>query len=275
MAELSTIAFVAGTTVFVLTALGFGAAGIRRGGGTTRKFYAAMAFAAGVLAVTYAGMGLGLGLRHVGTPGRSAYILRYAGWLVATPTALVVLWWLAGSDRRTLAGLVGLDVLAVLAVGTAALTRSAVGGLSVPETRLALLGVAAVLFLAVVVVVFRVLSPHAGRQPSDVGILFSILRNVLALLWILYPVVWVVGLWPALGVGDGPAFGLGLGLGTRLVGVGVERVVLLVLDLALVVGLGAILLHDDETLAKAETGRTVLGAGVAKYRAKILSILRG
>lgn len=277
MAELSTMAFVAGTTVFFLSALGFGVAGIRRGAGTTRKFYAAAALAAGALAVTYAGTSLGLGVRHLGTPGRSAYILRYAGWLVATSLVLVALWWLAGSDRRTLAGLLGLDVLAVLAVGTAAVTRPAIAGLSVPETRLALLGVAAALFLGVVVVVFRVLSPHAGRQPSEVGILFSILRNVLALLWILYPAVWIIGLWSGLGVGvgDGPGFGLGLGLGTRLVGDGVETVGVLLLDLALVVGFGAILLHDDDALAKAETGRTFLGSGVAKYRSKILSILRG
>lgn len=281
MVELSTVGFVAGTAVFVLAALGFVAAGVRRGTGTTRKFYATVAVAAGVLAVTYAGMALGVGVRGVGPQGRSAYALRYAGWLVATPLVLVTLWWLAGSDRRTLGGLVGLDVLAVLAAGTAALTRPAVAGLSVRETRLALVGAAALLFVAVVVFVFRVLSPHAGRQPSEVGILFSILRNILALLWILYPVVWIVGVGPELdldldlALGFGPGLDLDLRLVLGPVGAGVETVAVFLLDVALVVGIGAILLHDDETLAAAETGRTFLGSGVAKYRAKILAKLRG
>lgn len=277
MVELSTAGFVVGTAVFVLAALGFAAAGVRRGTGTTRKFYATMVVAAGVLAVTYAGMALGVGVRGVGPQARSAYVLRYAGLLVATPLVLVTLWWLAGSDGRTLAGLVGLDVLAVLAAATGALTRPAVAGLSVRETRLALVGAAALLFVAVVVFVFRVLSPHAGRQPSEVGILFSILRNILALLWILYPVVWIVGVGPELALD--PALGFGPDLDLRLVlgpvGAGIETVAVFLLDVTLVVGIGAILLHDDETLAAAETGRTFLGSGVAKYRAKILAKLRG
>lgn len=257
MGGLATFGFVAGTTVFVLATLGFAAGAVWRGTGTTRKFYAVMAMAAGALAIAYAGMAAGLGVRSPGAGIRSVYVLRYAGWLVGTPLVLLAMWWLAGSTRRTLAGLVGLDVLGVLAAWAAALTTPAVAGLSVRETRLALVGAAAVLFVGVVLVVFRVLSPHAGRQPSEVGILFSILRNVVGLVWILYAVVWV------------------LGIGLRIVGPGVQTVAVFVLDLTAVVVVGGILLHDEETLAQAQPGQTILGRGVAEYRSKILAKIRG
>lgn len=257
MAGLATFGFVAGTAVFVLSAVGFATAGVLRAGPTTRKFYVTIALAAGVLAVTYAATALGLGVRTVGTAGRTVYALRYVGWLVATPLVLVALWWLAGGDGRTLAALLGLDGLGVLLAGVAALTTLRIAGTTVRETRLALLGVAALLFVGVVVVVFRVLSSHAGRQPSEVGILFSILRNVLALLWVLYPVVWFAG------------------TGLDLVGIGVWALGVALLDVTTVVGLGGILLHDDETLARAKPGGTRLGESVSKYRAKLLGRIRG
>lgn len=253
MGGLATLGFAAGTAVFVLAALGFSAGGVWRGTGPTRKFYAVVALAAGALAVAYAASGFAIGVVRVGNPERAVYAFRYAGWLVATPLVLLALWWLAASesDRLTLAALVGLDALAVLAAAAGALAPRAVAGLSVRETRLALLGVAALLFLAVLVVVFRVLSPQAGRQPGEVGILFSILRNLLALLWVLYPVVWAVG--PGLG----------------LVGTGVETAAFALLDIVAVVGFGAVLVHDDETLAQAQSGRTLVGRSVAKLGAKI------
>lgn len=251
MGGLATFAFVAGTTVFVVAALGFAVGGVLRGTETTRKFYAVVALGAGALAVVYAASGFGVGVVRVGTPERTVYALQYAGWLVVTPLLLVALWWLAASDRRTLAALVGLDALGVLAAAAGALTTRSVAGLSVRETRLALLGASAVLFLAVLVVVFRVLSPQAGRQPSEVGILFSILRNLLTLVWVLYPVVWIVG--PGLG----------------LVGVGAETVAAGVLNFVAVVVLGVVLVRDDETLAEAESGRTLLARGLTELRTRI------
>lgn len=255
MGGLATFAFVAGTTVFVVAALGFAVGGVVRGTETTRKFYAVVALGAGALAVVYAASGFGVGVVRVGvgvgTPERTVYALQYAGWLVVTPLVLVALWWLAASDRQTLAALVGLDALGVLAAAAGALATRSVAGLSVRETRLALLGASAVLFLAVLVVVFRVLSPQAGRQPSEVGILFSILRNLLTLVWVLYPVVWIVG--PGLG----------------LVGVGAETAATGVLNFVAVVVLGVILVRDDETLARAGTERTLLARGLTELRTRI------
>lgn len=251
MGGLATFAFVAGTTVFVVAALGFAVGGVLRGTETTRKFYAVVALGAGTLAVVYAASGFGVGVVRIGPPERIVYALQYAGWLVVTPLLLVALWWLAASDRQTLAALVGLDALGVLAAAAGVLATRSVAGLSVRETRLALLGASAVLFLAVLVVVFRVLSPQAGRQPSEVGILFSILRNLLTLVWVLYPVVWIVG--PGLG----------------LVGVGAETAAAALLNFVGVVVLGVVLVRDDETLARAGTGRTLLGRGLTELRTRI------
>lgn len=279
MGGLSSFGFVAGTAVFVLTLVACAVGGVWRGTETTRKFYGIMALAAGVLAIVYAASWFGIGVRGVQDPGRTIYALRYAGWLVATPLVLVALWWLAGGDGRVIVPLVGLDAFAVLAAATGALASPVVAGVvagvvdavvaavgarigaggsagftswvGAAEARLALIAVAAISLLGVVGVVFRVLSPRAGRQPGEVGILFSILRNLLALFWVGYAGILVVG------------------PGLELVGQGVETVAVTLLDVGLVVVFGAVLLHDDETLATADTGRTLVGRSVAELRAKI------
>lgn len=275
MGGLSSFGFVAGTAVFVLALVACAVGGVWRGTETTRKFYGIVALAAGVLAIVYAASWFGIGVRGVQDPGRTIYALRYVGWLVATALVLVAMWWLAGGEGRVIGPLVGLDAFAVLAAATGALASPAVAGVvarvvaavgarigaggnagftswvGASEARLALIAVAAISLLGVVGVVFRVLSPRAGRQPGEVGILFSILRNLLALFWMGYAGILVVG------------------TGLELVGPDVETVAVTLLDVGLVVVFGAVLLHDDETLATADTGRTLVGRSVAELRAKI------
>lgn len=235
MAELETLVFWVGAAVLALGALGFAAGGLRRARDETRKYYGAMALAAGAAAGGYTAMAVGVGATTVaidGTP-RTVYWLRYVAWLAVGTLVLVALWWLADSDGGTLAALVGSDALAVLAGAGAGLIAGSLVGLGVVESRLALLGLAALALLGLLGVLFRRLSPQAGFQPGEVGVLFSIVRNVVVLVWLLYLAAWAVG--PVLGV----------------LGAGAAALAFLVLDIAATLGVGALLLRNDATLARA------------------------
>lgn len=235
MAELETLVFRVGAAVLALGALGFAAGGLRRASDETRKFYGTMAVAAGVAAAVYAAMAVGVGATTVAVDGttQTVYWPRYVGWLVVATLVLVALWWLADSDGPTLGALVGAAAVAVLAGAAAALAAESLAGLDTTGTRLAALGLAALGLLGLLVVLFRRLSPQAGFQPGEVGVLFSVVRNVVVLVWLLYLAAWAVG--PVLGV----------------LGVGAAAVAFLVLDVAATLGVGALLLRNDATLARA------------------------
>lgn len=208
--------------------------------GDTRPYYAVALAATGLGAVAYLLMALGIGSTTVSFAGddRTVQLAHYAGWLVVTPLLLASLWLLADAGARLLAALVGLEVLVVALGAAGALTTAGLAGLSVQNTRLALWGVGVVVLLVLVGVLLRVLSPVAGRRHRrnpDVAILFSILRNVLAVALVLYPLVWLVS----------PS-------GLAVVGSLVAAVGYLVLDLFATVGFTALLVRDGATLQQAE-----------------------
>lgn len=198
----------------------------------TRAYYAVSLAITGVGAVAYLVMALG--------PGPiTTQLAHFAGWLVVTPLVLVALWLLADASTHLLAVLVALGVLVVGLVAAGALVLEGLSGLTVRDMRLALWGGGVVAFLVLVGVLLRVLSPKAGRRHRknpDVAILFSILRNLLLAVWLLYPVVWLVS----------PS-------GMAIVGPLVAAVGYLALDLATTVGFTALLVRDGATLQQAET----------------------
>lgn len=220
------------------------AVGIRRDAGPARPFHWLVAGAAGVSGLAYLAMALGAGATTVAPAGAdtTVYWARYVGWGLAGPALLAALWLLADAGRRTLAALVGLAVVGVALGAAAALATDPVAGLGVERTRLALWGAAAVVLLALLGVIVRVLSPRAGRQPRAVAVRFSVLRNLLVVVALGYPVVWLVG-------------PLGLGLVEEFL----AAAGFLVLDLAAVLGFGGLLLRDGATLVEAREGRRSAG----------------
>lgn len=220
-------------------AVAVAAVGLRREATAARPFHWLVATAAGAAGLSYLTMALGLGTTVVTAGGVdvTVYVTRYVGWMIAGAALLGALWLLAGGRRGTLALLVGLAALAVALVGGAGMTTRSLAGLTLERTRLTLWSAAGGLLLVVLGVLIRVLSPQAGRQPREVAVRFSILRNAVVLLALLYPIVWVIG-------------PLGLGL----VGPVGSTVAFLVLDLLAVLGIGGFLLWDPETLVSARTG---------------------
>lgn len=206
----------------------------------TRAYYAVALTATGVGAAAYLLMALGIGEMTVTLPGPdpTVQLVRYAGWLVVGPLALAALWLLADASGRQLVALVVLDVLLVGLVAAGALASEGLAGLSVQNTRLALWGGAVVVFLVLAGVLLRALSPQAGRRHRrnpDVAILFSILRNLVVVTWLIYPIVWLVS----------PT-------GLAVIGSLVAAAGYLVLDLVSVAGFAALLVRNGATLREAE-----------------------
>lgn len=228
---IGTLGMALGTVAFVV--MGRGADDERR------RFYVVTALIAGIATVAYLLMFLGIGVSTVRVPGEGAlriYWMRYVDWLLTTPLLLFDLALLAGSDRNTIYRLVGLDV-GMIVVGAAAAVAP-VG----QTVRLGLWAVASLLFVALLYVLANQLSAQAAWQSGEVAALFSTLRNVVIVVWTLYPIVWLFGTESTIG----------------LIPLGVEVALFMVLDLVAKVGFGFILLRNHETLS--EVAPSVTGA---------------
>ena len=211
-----------GTAAFV--AMGWGVEDDDR-----RRFYVVTALISGIATVAYLLMFLGIGVTQVRVPGEVVlriYWMRYVDWLLTTPLLLLDLALLAGADRNTIYQLVGLDV-GMVVVGAAA-AIAPVG----QTVRLALWAVSSVFFVALLYVLANQLSQQAARQSGEVAALFSVLRNIVIVLWTAYPIVWIFGTESTIG----------------LIPLGIETALFAVLDLAAKVGFGFVLLRSHEIL---------------------------
>jgi bacteriorhodopsin len=197
-----------------------------------QEFYIITIFIPAIAATSYFSMAMGFGLTEVMVAGETLdiYWARYADWLFTTPLLLLDLALLAGADRNTIATLVGLDVGMIITGLVAALT-------TVSQTmRIAWWGISCGFFLVLLYVLVSRLTAQASTMPGDVGNLFATLRNVVILLWLAYPVVWIVG-----------TEGLGL------VPLYYETAAFMVLDVLAKVGFGFLLLRSRSVLDQATT----------------------
>jgi bacteriorhodopsin len=197
-----------------------------------QEFYIVTIFITAIAFVNYLSMALGFGLTTIEIGGEELpiYWARYTDWLFTTPLLLVDLGLLAGADRNQLASLVGLDVLMI---GTGAIaTLSTAGVLLGPVgDRLIWWGVSTGFLLVLLYLLFGTLTERANRLPNEARSTFSTLRNLIVVIWLVYPVWWLLG-----------TEGLGI---IRLYP---ETAGFMVLDLVAKVGFGIILLSSREVL---------------------------
>ncbi|MFB6269297.1 MAG: bacteriorhodopsin [Halobacterium sp.] len=205
-----------------------------------RKFYAATIFITAIAFVNYLSMALGYGVTTVTVGGEElpVYWARYTDWLFTTPLLLYDLGLLAGADRTTIGTLVGLDVLMIGTGAVATLTGSGTGAVSAEAARLVWWGVSTGFLLVLLYFLFGSLTEQAASLASDARGKFTTLRNMITVLWLVYPVWWLVG-----------TEGLGA------VGIGVETAGFMVLDITAKVGFGYVLLRSHSVLDAAETAR--------------------
>ncbi|MFC6863794.1 bacteriorhodopsin [Halomicroarcula sp. GCM10025817] len=209
---------------------------IGRGWGETderrQKFYIATILITAIAFVNYLAMALGFGLTIIELGGEEVpiYWARYTDWLFTTPLLLYDLGLLAGADRNTIASLVSLDVL-MIGTGVVATLSAGSGVLSAGAERLVWWGISTAFLLVLLYFLFSSLSGRVADLPSDTQQTFRTLRNLVLVVWLIYPVWWLVG-----------TEGLGL------VTLGIETAGFMVIDLVAKVGFGFILLRSHSVL---------------------------
>jgi len=230
-----------GTIAFI--AMGSGETNERK-----QEFFIITTFIAGIAAVSYFSMYQGFGVLSVeladGTTLDRIYWARYTDWLFTTPLLLLDLGLLAGADRNTLATLIGLDVGMIVTGLVGALATGGGSSLSPGATRIAWWGISCGFFVVLLYYLVSTLSGVAAQRSGDVASLFGTLRNLVIVLWTAYPIVWIIGTEGTL----------------NLIGLGVETVLFMVLDLSAKVGFGFILLRSRDVLDQAASASEAAAA---------------
>ncbi|MFB6121661.1 MAG: bacteriorhodopsin [Halobacteriaceae archaeon] len=209
---------------------------IARGWGETderrQEFYIVTIFITAIAFVNYLAMALGFGLTMIEIGGEQLpiYWARYTDWFFTTPLLLIDLGLLAGATRNQLASLVGLDML-MIGTGAIATLSAGAGALSVGARRLVWWGVSTGFLLVLLYMLYGTLDDKVDELGPDVRSTFSTLRTLIVVVWLLYPVWWLVG-----------TEGLGV------VDIYVETAGFMVLDLTAKVGFGLILLSSRDAL---------------------------
>jgi bacteriorhodopsin len=217
---------------------------IAKGWGVTdkeaREYYAITILVPGIASAAYLSMFFGVGLTEVEVVGRGTldiYYARYADWLFTTPLLLLDLCLLAKVDRITTGTLIGVDALMIV--------TGLIGALS--ETMLARYTwwlFSTIAFVFVLYYLLTSLRSAAKRRSEEVQSTFNTLTALVAVLWTAYPVLWIIGT-----------------EGAGVVGLGVETLAFMVLDVTAKVGFGFVLLRSRAILS--DTGAPEPSAGEA------------
>jgi bacteriorhodopsin len=206
-----------------------------------QEFFIVTIFITVIAFVNYLTMALGFGVTEVLVNGQALdiYWARYTDWFFTTPLLLLDLGLLAGATRSELTTLVGLDAAMIGTGALATLTGDwAEVGLSTGAQRLIWWGVSTALLVVLLYFLFGSLTSKAQQIGGSLQSKFTTLRNLIVVVWLVYPVWWLIG-----------TEGLGA------VGLGVEKAGFMVLDLVAKVGFGVILLSSREVLDQATSAR--------------------
>ena len=211
-----------------------------------QEFFIVTIFITAIAFVNYLAMALGFGVTTVSVAGEQLpiYWARYTDWFFTTPLLLLDLGLLAGATRNELTSLVGLDAAMIGTGALATLTGDWIGGsLSTGAQRLIWWGVSTALLLVLLYFLFGSLTAKAQQIGGSLQSTFTTLRNLVVVVWLVYPVWWLVG-----------TEGLGA------VGLGIETAGFMMLDLVAKVGFGIILLSSREVLDQAASARETAAA---------------
>ena len=212
---------------------------IARGWGETNRrrqeFYIVTIFITAIAFVNYLSMALGFGLTNVMVGGEElpVYWARYTDWFFTTPLLLIDLALLAGANRNQISALVGLDMLMIATGVLATLSGGsyAVFGLGDGARRLIWWGVSTGFLLVLLYMLYGSLDEKAQQLSGDAASTFSTLRTLIVVVWLIYPVWWIVGT-----------------EGLQVVSLNIETAGFMVLDLVAKVGFGIILLSSRKVL---------------------------
>ncbi|MFW6384116.1 MAG: bacteriorhodopsin [Halodesulfurarchaeum sp.] len=206
-----------------------------------QEFYIVTIFITAIAFVNYLAMALGFGLTTITIAGEELpiYWARYTDWLFTTPLLLIDLGLLAGANRNELSSLVGLDVL-MIATGAIATLSTGAGALGAGAERLLWWGVSTGFLLVLLYMLFGTLGDRAASLPEGAASKFKTLRLLIVVIWLVYPIWWVLGT-----------------EGLSLVPLYYETLGFAILDLTAKVGFGFILLSSHQLLESAGSNDAV------------------
>jgi sensory rhodopsin len=138
----------------------------------------------GIAVVAYALMALGVGAVETAT-GSVAYLPRYVDWLLTTPLHILYLGLFAGAAR----GIIGRAV----ALQTATILFGLVGALVASPLKWLLYVAGLCSFAGVVYYTYGDFGEAADRLGGSTAALYRKLRAFLVVLWLVYPLIWLVG----------------------------------------------------------------------------------
>ena len=203
-----------------------------------KEFFIITIFITAIAAANYLSMALGFGVTELEVTNAPSFVplaengsytldifwARYSDWLFTTPLLLLDIALLVNADRETIATLIGLDVFMIL-TGLAA-TMSQVW-----INRIVWWAVSTGALIALLYILVGRVGSMASEIGGDAAALFSTLRNIIIVLWLAYPVVWLIG-----------------SEGAALIGLGPETAIFALLDVSAKVGFGVVLLRSRNVL---------------------------
>jgi len=219
---LGTILMLIGTVYFIV-----------RGWGVTdpkqQEYYIITIMIPGIATAAYLSMFFGYGLTQVPVNYTGPFVedgmlaiywARYADWLFTTPLLLLDLGLLANADRNTIGALVGLDAFMIVTGLVGALSKDLVA-------RYVWWTISTIALVFILYYLFAALTARAQVMDEDTRSTFTTLRNLVLVLWSVYPVLWLVGT-----------------EGAQLVPLFAETLGFMILDVSAKVGFGLILLRS-------------------------------
>ena len=112
-------------------------------------------------------------------------MLPYLDWIVTTPLLLLDLGTLSGARKKLVAAVIGADIFMIVTGVFASLTTP-------PENYIWYI-ISCGAFAFLLWALYSEYTTTARQRDPKVNSLFSTLRNLLTVLWICYPIVWILG----------------------------------------------------------------------------------
>ncbi|WP_459194881.1 bacteriorhodopsin [Halosimplex sp. J119] len=178
-----------------------------------------------IAAVAYAVMALGFGGLSTGKEA-TVFVPRYLDWLLTTPVHVAIIALVVGASTKLIARLVTLQALTIV--------FGFVGATLGSPLNWVLYLAGSVCFAGVVYLLFTEGDRLADESADDVAALFRKLRSFVVVLWLVYPVIWVLA----------PA-------GIGVMDVETAALVVTYIDVVAKVGFGLILINDFASMVAA------------------------
>ena len=198
-----------------------------------RWFHTITFFVAAIATIAYLAMALKQGWIPITREGQSMtepfYWARYVDWFFTTPLLLLDLALLAGATREAITWLMGLDVLMI--------STGFFAGITAGNIRYVWFAVSCVIFLWMLWVLLAEILKAAKQRSPEVRSKFNQLAVLLAILWTIYPILWILGT-----------------EGVNAIGITGEVATFAIIDLVAKVGFGFLLLSNRKVLEAARPG---------------------